>query len=252
MLDNFITHSSLPMQKIVWAYEGDVTIDPLTASGTVHIPLSTVNLLTPFLIDGIWTSDNWNSSYSINSAGKIDNGGGGGVIAQPYSENARAILTVQINADSTITRIIGFSAYSKFTNLVKYRLWLYLKESATSIDTVSHTASQLANSFQKTTNLAQLNMVDEISVTIHDGSDWTYTHNLGFRPLVKIWHALGGTPYTLATQFNPLSTAQSPISGEPTLIVDDTKIYIRADDNTYSYHPDSDFVIRIYNYGMPL
>lgn len=254
MLDNFITHSSLPVQKIIWAYEGTYDAsNPYYSYGQINIPIDTQNTdYKSILIDGIWTSDNWTTSYLLQSRGRVGTRMVGGLytLKQEY-------MNASVNSANIVLQ-----NYTDYGDTMKFRVWAYLKESDSSSQALEYTSAELANSFQKTTSLAQLNLIDEIEQYVPNGTTWTYTHNLGFRPLVRVWRATaqesGGviytTPYILATNFYPATNIQgfTPVGGAPTLVVDSTKIQLKSDDTTYSPPLDTQFLIRIYNYAMPI
>lgn len=256
MLDNFITHSSMPVQKVVWAYEGTYdSSDPHWTEEDVgglpyqHIKIPFANTLAPdsLLLDGIWTADDWQTAYTINTTGRV-----GGWF---YDGGAWTLKTESLSAYLWDYTNISVHAYNDYGATMKFRVWAYLKESDWQSSTTDKTADELASLFQKDTRLAQLNMIAEIEHEIPNRTTWTYYHNLGFRPLVRVWMTApfsdSMVAFTLADEyFNGVDDdiTISQIVRNCTLKIDNEKIEI------YSENPNSDtynstYLIRIYNYG---
>lgn len=258
MLDSFIAHSSMPVQKIIWAYEGTYDennpywVDEYDEQVGIHwqhlkIPFDSTTDCRSVLLDGIWTSNDWASAYPISFEGDV-----GGFVYVPSSGGGGA----WVQATEDFYAQIGaqyFSLYgrSSFGNTLKFRVWAYLKETDFDSIALQNTASSLASNFQKTTDLAQLNLVAEIEHKMTSGETWTYNHNLGFRPLVRVWNKyhLGdaeGT-YDIAHDFIIDSLEHSWTISAPTFHIDDSKIIIHSD-----FQPEFGdaitYLVRIYNY----
>lgn len=249
MLDSFIAHSSMPVQKIVWAYEGTYNEDnPYWVEEDwtyIKIPFSDEIDAQSILVDGIWTSDNWATSYPANFYGKV--GGwaehsGGGYVQQTES------LDVMVGYN-----YIAIRGLSDYGDEIKFRVWAYMKETDLNSDAPQpDTARVLADNFQKTTDLAQLNLVAEIEHEMTDGQTWTYFHNLGFRPLVRVWRKYhhvdyGETTYGTETQFYVGDEPEGYVYVAPTFHVDDSKITIHSDLPS-EYGDAITYLVRIYNY----
>lgn len=263
MLDNFITHSSMPVQKVVWAYEG--TFEPSNPYWTEDIisGLTYTHLCVPFpesldpmslLLDGVWTIDDWQTSYPMNTLGRIggmhDHGGGWSLKSEYGSASFWAV-------DGTFS-VVSLAGSSDYGGTIKFRVWAYLKESDWQSGTTEKTSSTLAQIFQKNTNLAQLNLVAEVGKVLADGETWTYYHNLGFTPLVKFWARTPTdsrqTPYGIADETfsaGRIAYVVGMTSLQNDLKIDSQKIEITSHRLEYSEIP-VDYLMRIYNYGTAL
>lgn len=262
-LDDFIIHSQYPVQKVVWAYEG--TFEPSNPYWKEEIigglpydhlcvPLPASLDLMSLLLDGVWTIDDWQTSYPMNTLGRIGgmaNDGGGWSLKSEYGS---ASFWFE-NGTSWVVSLVGGSDYG---GTIRFRVWAYLKESDWQSGATEKTSSTLAQIFQKNTNLAQLNMVAEVGKVLADGETWTYYHNLGFTPLVKFWARTPTdsrqTPYGIADETftaGRISFVVGITSLANDLRIDSQKIEITSHRTEYSEIP-VDYLMRIYNYGTAL
>lgn len=250
-LDDFITHSHYPQEKIVWAYEGIVDNtnpywNPVWDYG-LFVPIPDGLHAGTLLIDGIWSTDDFVTSYPINAKGRVY-----GWIEEDssYYEN---VDLVSANTMESFLDIIDYpSVYVQpqvdTSRTAKVRLWAYI----TASDSVSYvetaTASDLAHDLQKTTNLAQLNMISENELTVPDGGTRVIHHNLGFRPFCRIWkqNPNGG--------WGKISSRGSIVSSQPEydeiIMIDRSNIDIQFFDNT-GQGESQKYIVRIYNYAIP-
>lgn len=250
-LDDFITHSHYPQEKIVWAYEGVVDNtnpywNPVWDYG-LFIPIPIELDANNVLLDGIWTTDNWLTSYPINANGRVY-----GWIEEDgsyYQDFDNVSASVMFNAFSIVSYPIFYVQPSVGDNrTAKVRLWAYITASDTLSHTNTQTSSQLAHSLQKTTQLAQMNMVSENVIVVPDGGTETLFHNLGFRPFVRVWkkNPDGG--------WRRNSTTISVVGGVPNynerITTDSQTITIYATD-PYGAGEAQEYLVRIYSYGIP-
>lgn len=259
MLDSFITHSSMPVQKIIWAYEGTYNEDnPYWTEDDeflgirwthVKIPIDGEIDMGSFLIDGIWTSDDWATSYPAGFDGKV---GGWGYDDGSWSQMSEG-LDVYVG-----NNYVSVRAFSDWDDEIKFRLWAYMKE--TDFDSnapQSNTAQILANNFQKTTDMAQLNLVAEIEHEMTGGSTWTYNHNLGFRPLARVWYKakLGEetSPYQIMTDFYVGDEPEGYRVFTPTFSINEKQFRIQLPEIPEEYGADAyTYLVRLYNYDTTI
>lgn len=250
-LDDFITHSHYPQEKIVWAYEGIVDNtnpywNPVWDYG-LFIPIPDGLHANTLLIDGVWSTDDFQTSYPINAKGRVY-----GWIEEDYSYYENVDI-VSANTMESFLDIIDFpSVYvqpqTMDSRVAKVRLWAYIiaSDSVSYVETA--TASDLAYKLQKSTNLAQLNMVSENELTVADGGSETIYHNLGFRPFCRIWkeNPNGG--------WGKISSRGSVVAGQPeydeVITTDSAIVNIHYIDNTGQGLAQK-YIVRIYNYAIP-
>lgn len=256
MLDSFIAHSSLPVQKIIWAYEGTYnssnpywTVDDDMGMTWTHVkvPVDGDIDMNSFLIDGIWTSDDWRTSYQAGFLGKV----GGWKDSGGSWSQASERLDVSVGYN-----YVSLRGVSSWGNEIKFRMWAYMKESDfNSHAPQSDTAQILASNFQKTTGMAQLNLVAEVERKMVDGEVWTYNHNLGFRPLVRVWNRYhageDSTAYQIATDFYVGDEPEGYRYLEPTFTVDDKRLSIHCDLPS-DYGDSITYLVRLYNYDTTI
>ena len=257
-IDDFIIHSQYPVEKIVWTAEGDNgSSNPhwqhTNFGDWVIIPFDDNIDWKNFLIDGVWTNDNWATQYPL----------GGNSKPMGY-EDIGGSYSVKYDwlSSTTIPKGIDFFGYipdhpsvavsgtrSDPQTSIQYRLWAYLVESDWTSNTTEKTAETLAHSLQKNTSLAQLNMISENIIHLENKETKVLYHNLGFRPLCKIWQKWGDSS-SWSKDLNTKTYSEAGYSLiENQITIDEEKITIYAqDDNTPSLAQD--FLIRIFNYDI--
>lgn len=257
-LDSFITHSHYPQEKIIWAYEGEISPsnpywrdDIYILNEGLAIPVPENFVVENILVDGIWSIDDWATSYLIGTTSEIygweDEGGG------VYHSRYDSAYAGVVNLRPPLSYTPYFYAGADITSgaIAKIRFWAYLANSDTQSYTIGQTASQLAHDLQKTTALAQMNLISENVLSIPDGSTEVLYHNLGFRPYCKIWRRQDlNWGYTEWGTDLSLKTGSPSSSDNNILVIDDTKIKITAED-PFHLGKTQDFLIRIYNYAIP-
>lgn len=252
-LDDFIVHSHYPTDKIVWAYEAVVnSSNPYWDANDnlgLFIPVPLGLDPTKLLIDGVWTTNGWATSYPINCNGRVSGWYYDGFSYSPEYDRVDANIYLPIQGSwITITQPTLWVAPDVTSGgTPEIRLWIYLEESDMDSYTSNKTAEQLQHSLQKTTALAQLNMISENVITVPDGATSVINHNLGFRPFCKIWRNIGGTweknnTGTVYDMDNPYNLNK--------ITIDDRKITIYAKDG-YGDGESTTYLIRIYNYAIP-
>lgn len=262
LLDSFIVNSDYPADKIVWTAEGVAdSTNPYWQNvfgGVVLEPIPESLDWHTILVEGVWTSDNWETQYPINTNSRV----------MGYMNTGQGSYTVEFDeVDIDVlpkgVDILGFrtdyqcamiSGRTYQGRTAKYRLWAYVAESDWDSYSETKTAETLASKLQLNTDLAQLNMISETVVPVPSGQTKTIRHNLGFRPYCKIWHKSGGTGLFGEDTWrrNDLSTVFNPDNeyNLNKITIDEEKITIYAED---AYNGAvQNFLIRIYNYAMPL
>lgn len=259
-IDSFIVNSNCPAEKIIWTAEG--TLDSNNPywrqdiGGRILIPIEQSIAVESFLIDGVWTNDNWRTQYPINTNSRIMgwrpmSGGGYSMdydvtYAEVYPTGAE-FFQYTIPFQSVIVH-----GKSDSGRALKYRLWAYLMESDWESYSSTKTAETLSHSLQLDTRLAHLNMVSESILAVPNRQTVALYHNLGFRPYCKIWCRNGGYAIGNTWRKNNLFTVFDPSNQYALnkITIDSQKITIYAED-AYS-SDEQDFLIRIFNYAIPL
>lgn len=255
-LNDFSIHSQYPVEKIIWTAEGrNDSTNPnwqqFVGYGYVFEFLPDTINWQNVLVDGVWTNDGWATQYPIESnskpTGYQDYGGSYGI---NFDWVGSWVLAKDTTLDTFTTphpSIVITGNQSENQKVIEYRFWAYLIESDWASNTTEKTAETLSHSLQKNTNLAQLNMISENMVSVPDTQTRTIYHNLGFRPLCKIWCKRGNLNswsknLNTITHSDPFSLIQNKIT------IDNEKITIYAEDG--SEHLTQDFLVRIYNYDI--
>lgn len=256
--DTFITNSDFPVDKIVWTAEGVIgQSNPYWNNflgGGVLEPISDSTPPSHILIDGAWTNDNWATQYPIDTnsrvRGYVQNGGS---YTADFDEMSAGVMPggAQVLSYTVPYQCVFISGRSTSGRTLKYRLWAYILESAWGDRTPEKTAETLASKLQKNSSLAQLNMVAEATLSAPSDSTVVYAHNLGYRPYCKIWINRKGLFNETIWRRNDLYTVFDPSS---TFALN--KITIDSQNVTiYAKDADGDmqnFLIRIYNYAIPI
>lgn len=261
LLDSFIVNSDYPADKIVWTAEGVAdSTNPYwqdVFGGVVLEPIPESLNWRNILIDGVWTNDNWETQYPINTNSRVM--GYIGSSSQGYSvefDNVGAYILprgVEVLTFRTDCQCAMISESTYHGRTAKYRLWAYVTESDWASYSSAKTAETLASKLQLNTDLAQLNMISETVVSVPSGQTRTLYHNLGFRPYCKMWCKTDGTGLFGESSWgrNSLMTVDRPNStlNLNKIAIDEEKITIYAEDSDGVVQH---FLIRIYNYAIPL
>ena len=247
-LDDFITHSDYPMEKIIWAYEaiidsnneywGDALGDGL------YIPVPRTIKASNLLLDGVWTTDNWQTSYPINTNGRVfgwkeDDG----TYYTSYDMVSAGVIT---NVYTITEPTIMVNASVDSVGTPKVRLFAYLTASDTTSTVEDSTASQLAYSLQKNTELAQLNLLSENDIIVPANTDKIIYHGLGFRPFCTIWKRNNQGTWSKNTWIASVESGVEMV--DSTITITEGQIKIHAYD-IYGDGDSQEFLIRIFNYA---
>lgn len=258
-VDSFIVSSEYPAEKIVWTAEG--TCDSSNPhwknvlSGYVFEPIDDSLAIESVLVDGVWSNDNWNTQYPINTNSRIQGyTQTGGSWTADYDDLSAFVYAggSQIFSYTVPYNCVALNATSDSGNLIKYRLWAYVEESDWNTYSATKTAETLSHSLQLDTRLAHLNMISEQIMSVPSGQTKTFVHNLGFRPYCKMWTRVGGYMAGNAWAKNDLHTIFEPTNpyNLNKITIDTQNITIYAED---AYGGDTqDFLIRIFNYAIPV
>lgn len=259
LLDSFIVNSDYPADKIVWTAEGtDDPTNPYWSEDRRYIlflPIEQSLTIESFLIDGVWTNDDWRTQYPINTNSRImgwkhvdDNG--------YYMDYDTLYADVYANGTNFFQHTVPYQSVvvyggSSSSRTFKYRLWAYSMESDWKSYSETRTAETLASKLQLNTDLAQLNMISETILAVPSGQTRTLYHNLGFRPYCKIWSRDTGYTEGVTWRKNNLRTVFDPSNTNrlDKITIDEEKITIYAEDVYFG--DEQDFLIRIFNYAIP-
>lgn len=256
-ISNFITHSHYPQEKIVWSYEG--TIDNTNpywrdeswaTFGGLFIPLPDGLDFESFLPDGVWSVDDWQTSYPVNTYGNIakweqdpdqpwmwsmTRDSAGISLLEPFLDIPEKTIFLGSEHDSPHT--------------AKIRAWAYLKSDDMASYTTQKTAEQMAHNLQKTTSLAQMNLISENVMFVPPKETTTLYHNLGFKPYCKIWLAHQYWHYK-EWQINSIPSQNINDYQPQTIVkVDENKISIYNEDAD-GFYGTQEFLVRIYGYSI--
>lgn len=252
-LDDFIIHSQYPVEKIVWTAEGvSDSTNPnwhnTSWGGRVFEPIDDSLDYLNVLIDGIWSDDDWQTQYQLEG----------------YNEKSQSVSAIVLPRGTdfdgyilpTNCVLLGGSASDESLHL-KYKLWAYLRESDWGSSITEKTAETLAYRLQKDTRLAQLNLISENFIHVPNTTTQTIYHNLGYRPFCKIWQrfVFQGEPSEWSKYLWTLTTNDTESQFiQNNIIIDSEKITISVDDrSTQEYQAEAqDFIVRIYNYAIPI
>lgn len=250
-LDDFITHSQYPQEKIVWAYEGVVdNTNPYWDANWdygIFVPVPDTLNADDILLDGVWTNDDWTTSYPIGTPSRV----------YGWYQDEQSFYQDYDEANASVVKPqpywVDYNAFyancsSSANKTIQVRLWAYLISSDMASSVNWKTSEQLARSLQKTTALAQLNMISENIIVVHDDETIILHHNLGFKPLCKIWEKWQSGTWTIsAPTFNII--ADEPDTNL-NITITDTTIAIHAID-IYGEGNSRTFAVRLYNYATP-
>ena len=99
---NLLFNSDLPMDKVIWLYEGKVTSDN-NGSWSVTIPH---NLGAMPFVKGVWSNNNWSTTWMTNAS----------------RQNGQSIdLMSNLASDKDKVYFSGFSSVKN--NTILYKLW---------------------------------------------------------------------------------------------------------------------------------
>lgn len=176
-LENFLLNTSAPIDKIVWMDEGEWTSSSLETSKGYVLPTGIDSFLFAM---GEWTTDNWATSYPLGTSigtGQWDE--------QAGSFTEKMIGTSLYSGLYLNQYAVLLSVYADIPQVnIKYRVYGFIQESAWNA-TSSETAD-LSNKFNLDTrnNYPKLFAEGMIDAT---NSSQNYYHNLGYRPMLRVW-----------------------------------------------------------------
>jgi hypothetical protein len=159
--DVFSFNSDLPMDKVIWLAEGEVTTDEW-GNWDITIPHKLQAL--PF-VKGVWTTTDWATTWLTGSQ-RID--------GQSTTD------TSDVGADATN---VYFSGFSDPNTKLKYKLWGVWCEGETKGKLAAFTKNLSKNKFVLNSDYNYPQLVKE--GYLERGQ--TATHNLGFIPYCDVW-----------------------------------------------------------------
>ena len=159
---NLSFNSDLPMDKVIWLYEGTVTADNY-GSWNVTIPHKLAAV--PF-VKGVWTKDNWSTTWMSNAR---------------HADHDYLDIMCDVASDGTNVYFYGSTTSTGAT--IKYKLWGVWNEKETYSTKADFTKNTSKNDFilNSDYNYPQLVMEGYLE------KGKTVTHGLGFVPQCDIW-----------------------------------------------------------------
>lgn len=160
--DKLSLNSDLPMDKVVWLQEGEITAGNY-GGWDITIPHKLAS--APF-VKGLWTSNDWQTTWLTGSQ-RID--------GQSISDVS------DVGSDSTNVYFNGFTSTPNAK--IKYKLWGVWCEDETRGCLAAFTKNLSKNKFVINSDYNYPQLVKEGYLT----QGQTYTHSLGFIPYCDIW-----------------------------------------------------------------
>ena len=248
-LSDFIIHSQFPLEKIVWTYETTVdSSDPYWNEDwrSLFIPIPDTFNPENLLVDGVWSMDDFRTTYPINTPSKVKGW---------YEEDYSYYLDVDKVDVSTSMGFLGLFDFPFIyvspdvrSSSPKVRLWAYLISSDMASKTNARTAEDISYKLVKNTNLAQLNMISENQLIVPAKSESVIHHNLGFRPFCRIWKGNAQNGWAKLSINTSIVSDTPEIEDIITITSDSISIY---NNDRYGYGENEKFIVRIYNYAIP-
>lgn len=155
-------NSDLPMDKIVWLYQGSTTAN---SWGAWDVTIPHKLQAAPF-VKGVWTLDNWNTTWMTNAR----------------RQNGQYIdIACDVASDSTNVYLYGSSETANAT--IKYKLWGVWNENDTRSTLAEFTKGNSTNKFviNSDYNYPQLVMEGYLN------KNSSINHGLDFYPQCDIW-----------------------------------------------------------------
>lgn len=157
-------NSDLPIDKIVYLKEGELTTD---SNGAWNLKENHGLAAVPFL-KGIWTMDDWANTYIVGTQ-RIDDSG------QYYTDQSYLY---------SMDKQVIFTGYASKTNTkLKYKLWGVWNETDTYSSLAEFTHDKSNNRLVIDTSYDYPQLVKE--GYLNKGE--TLTHSLGFIPYLDVW-----------------------------------------------------------------
>lgn len=160
-VNNFIINSKYPIEKVAGVFEGEGTTTEGTTTFTLHNPLGVA-----LLIDGVFTEDDWRTTFPI-SAGDINRDVGLMVLLACFEDR------------------IEWRFFSNAGKHVKYRIWGFLPEDYPAKVPVTDSVSAYQYTIDTTKNY--MKVYESGRATVTQGNPFIVEHDLGYVPFVKVW-----------------------------------------------------------------
>lgn len=180
-LENFLLNTNAPIDKIVWMHEGEWTATNDELMKSFDIPTGIDSIVFPM---GEWTMDNWATSYPLG----IDVGIG------EWDEQMGSFTEKRVGTGFLLGGIIGgvhevyLTAYSAKTGVqIKFRAYGVIKESDWDAETSATAVISNPLSLDTRDNYPKLFAEGEADAT---NANVEVFHNLGFRPMIRVWTQL--------------------------------------------------------------
>lgn len=160
-MSNLAIDTDHPMDKAVFLFEGQINVT--TADDAIF--RINHNIGAMLFVDGIWSPDNWATTFSFGSSRRT--GDVIGITSSLLANDTRIEGSIRYNANVT----------------VKYRIWGFVNEAETLALDVAGTSALSQNIFVINSDYNYPRLVMEGYANKGD----TINHNLGEIPRVDIW-----------------------------------------------------------------
>lgn len=190
---NFLLNTDYPIDKIVYLSEGEWTptgFDAETGQANAGFMLET-GILAPHMVGGEWTDDDWETSYPIGSARYT---------GEWYQRTPTAPIYEKY------TNVLGFgyadneayiSISTAYSKTIKYRAYIFIPESYW--DAIVQKTASLSSPLVLDTRNNYPKLVADGIVQLTANTPVTFYHNLGFKPLIRVWQSFATTSLPDAT-----------------------------------------------------
>lgn len=169
-MSNLLFDSRYPADKIVWFEEIDISnsspywVSPPLEFRHIEYPITGLQDTKKLLLDGVFTTDNWQTSDPID---------------QYYTRSNTYVecMPSDIQGNIWIRPVTG--------GVGRLKLWAYYPEDYYGTSTMNTSLLQRSN-FQRDSRLNYPKLISEIRLTATNSLQ-VYRHNLGYKPIIKMW-----------------------------------------------------------------
>lgn len=238
--NNFIVNTEYPQDKIVLAYEGEVsTSNPYWRwfdvggyrVGFIVIPVPEDISIDSVLVDGIWSNDNWQSFSALNGENEYEFG-----IQVDIGKNLSEYLPGLPDRCILVMADVGTEAVGYF-----YRLWAFIDENDRASRSEPTSSVIAGNLMKNTTNGVMKIFAQQVLSFRPSARSRTYTHNLGFKPVYMMWEREGDGTWTKAVTTKDGLTGIKSVASDSTIVID----YLGLEEN-------KDILLKVYANGSTI
>ena len=175
ILEHFLFNSDYPTDKIVFMHEGEIT---LTATWTPCIDYVNTHIPTQLYGEGDYKLPGSDAVYPMDG---MQEGG---------SSTMLALASFMYNGECWVCPVAYTFESSLVGKKIKYRMWAYYGEETAKNTEIGTTANAAKPKLVMTSDENYPRFVGEGYVA----QGQSYTHNLGYIPLVKTWSFIQNSP----------------------------------------------------------